>query len=363
MIAVLKKKWNNLETLEQKLFWIIHVIFTVVSFSGALITVVEDVSNLAELMCFIDFVICILVALFVMRTSLYSVGFFLLIFFYTAVSTPLLFFLCSGVDSAMPYYMLVGPFLSSFISNRKIRFTSAVLTMLVGVALYVLAWFFPHLLAPVPSKGIVYLDFAANFVLVGGAIFFICSFAINAYVRERVQRERLVAKLDYLSKHDDLTELYNRRFVIQYLENIVWHSRDRYYMFMFTIDDLKALGDSFGHVVADRIVCNVAHALWETVNEGVGECGARYGEETFLFIMVADSDVDAFMRADAFREKISGFIWNNTPDVRISISGGIVPCRDENEFDRERLLKKVDALLDGFKSRGKNQVRIFMDVG
>ena len=45
MIAVLKKKWNNLETLEQKLFWIIHVIFTLVSFSGALITVVEDVSN------------------------------------------------------------------------------------------------------------------------------------------------------------------------------------------------------------------------------------------------------------------------------------------------------------------------------
>ena len=108
MIAVLKKKWNNLETLEQKLFWIIHVIFTLVSFSGALITVVEDVSNLAELMCFIDFAICILVALFVMRTSLYSVGLFLLIFFYTAVSTPLLFFLCSGVDSAMPYYMLVG---------------------------------------------------------------------------------------------------------------------------------------------------------------------------------------------------------------------------------------------------------------
>jgi diguanylate cyclase (GGDEF)-like protein len=113
----------------------------------------------------------------------------------------------------------------------------------------------------------------------------------------------------------------------------------------------------------DRVICNVAHSLWETVNEDVGECGARYGEETFLFIMSADSDVDAFVRADGFREKISGLTWNNTPDLRISISGGIVPCRDENEFDRERLLKKVDALLDGFKSRGKNQVRIFMDVG
>lgn len=361
MLAFVKKKWEKLETLEQKLFWIIHVIFTVVSFSGALITVVEDVSNLAELMCFIDFVICILVALFVMRTSLYSVGFFLLIFFYTAVSTPLLFFLCSGVDSAMPYYMLVGPFLSSFISNRKIRFTSAVLTMLVGVTLYVLAWFFPHLLMPPPSKGIVYLDFSANFVLVGGAIFFICSFAINAYVRERVQRERLVAKLEYQSKHDELTELYNRRYVIEYLENIVWHSRDRYYMFMFTIDSLKDINDSHGHVVGDRVICNVAHCLWETVNQDVGECGARYGEETFLFLMVADDEVQSFMRADKFRERVSSLVWNNTADVRVTISGGIIPCRDENEFDRERLLKKVDALLDGFRSRGRNQVRIMSD--
>ena len=235
MIALLKRKWNNLETLEQKLFWIVQVIFSVVSLAGTLITVVEDVSDIAELVLFIDLVVCILVGLFVMRTSHYSVGFFILIFFYTTVSTPLLFFLCSGVDSSMPYYMLMGPFMSSFISSRRIRYISAVLTMLVGIALYVVAWFFPHLLVPAPSKGIVYLDFAANFVLVGGSIFFICSFAINAYVLEKVQRERLVTKLDYQAKHDDLTELYNRRYVIQYLENIVWHSREHYYMFMFTI--------------------------------------------------------------------------------------------------------------------------------
>lgn len=361
MLAYIRKKWDNLETLEQKLFWIIQVIFTVVSLAGTLITIVEGETPLAEIVLFVDLLVCVAVGLYVKSSGRYSVGFFLLIFFYTAVSTPLLFFLCSGIDSAMPYYMLVGPFLSSFISNRKIRFTSAVLTMLVGVTLYVVAWFFPHLLVPAPSKGIVYLDFSANFVLVGGSIFFICSFAINAYVRERVQRERLVTKLEYQSKHDELTELYNRRYVIEYLENIVWHSRDCYYMFMFTIDNLKGINDSYGHVVGDRVICNVAHCLWETVDQNVGECGARYGEETFLFLMVADDDVKAFMRADKFRERISSLIWNNTADVRVTISGGIIPCRDENEFDRERLLKKVDALLDGFRSRGRNQVRITSD--
>lgn len=358
MLALVKKKWKNLETLEQKLFWIIQAVFMVVSLAGTLITIVENVSPLAEAVLFVDLLVCVAVALFVRATGHYSVAFFILIFFYTAVSSPLLFFLCAGVDSAMPYYLLVGPFVSSFISNRKIRFTSAILSILVGVGVYVLAWFCPELLLPSPSKGIVYLDFASNYVLVGGSIFFICSFAINAYVRERVQRERLVTKLEYQSKHDELTELYNRRFVIEYLENIVWHSRDRYYMFMFTIDGLREINDTHGHLVGDRVICNVAHGLWEIVDQGVGECCARYGEDTFLFLMVADDDVQAFVRADKFRERVSSLSWSNTADVRVTISGGIIPCRDENEFDREYLLRKVDSLLDGSRSRGKNQVRI-----
>ena len=361
MFAILKKAWKRQETLEQKLFWISVSVFTLVSFAGAIITVMESVNHVAEAVCFVDFVVCILMALYVRKSLRYSVGFFILIFFFSCVSSPLLFFLCAGVDSAMPYYLLTGPFLSSFIDNRKMKYFSAFLTMLVGILVYVVAWFCPELMTPAPSKGIVYLDFAANFVLVGSSIFLISTFTINAYIRERGQRERLVNKLDYQSKHDQFTELYNRRYVIQYLENIVWHSRDKFYMFMFAIDDLDEVNNTYGHAVGDHIICDVAHSLWECVNEDVGECGARYGEDTFLFIMAADSDVDAFVRADNFREKIWKMSWSHMPLLHLTISGGIVPCRDENEFDRERLLKKVDSLLDGFKSRGKNQVRALAD--
>ena len=361
MFPILKKAWARQETLEQKLFWISLSVFTLVSFAGTLITVAENVNHLAEIACFVDFFVCILMALYVRKTSRYSVGFFVLIFFFACISSPLLFFLCAGVDSAMPYYLLAGPFLSSFIDNRKLRYFSAFLSMLVGILVYVVAWFCPELLTAAPSKGIVYLDFAANYVLIGGSMFLISSFAINAYVKERIQREHFVSRLDYQSKHDQFTELYNRRYVIQYLENIVWHSRDHFYMFMFTIDDLKQVNDTYGHAVGDRVISDVAHCLWECVNEDVGECGARYGEETFLFIMSADSDVDAFVRADNFREKIWKLSWSSSPLLHLTISGGIVPCRDENEFDRERLLKKVDNLLDGFKSRSRNQVRSLAD--
>ena len=361
MVARLKKFWDNLETLEQKLFWIIQGVFIFASIFGTVVTVYENVNHAAELLCLANFVVCVSVALFVKKTGSYSGGFFIVIFYYSCVSSPLQFFFCGGTDSAMPYYLLVGPFLSSFIDNRRVRYFSAALTLVVSVGIFMVAWQHQDWMYIKPSLDIIYLDYVSNYVLVAVSLFLICSYAISAYVRERVQRERLMNKLDYQSKHDSLTELYNRRYVIQYLENIVWHSREKFYMFMFTIDDFNSLNDTYGHVMGDRVVCDVAHALWACVNEDVGECGARYGEDNFLFIMAADSDVDAFVRADEFRESIWNLSWSIDPRLHITISGGLVPCRDENEFDRERLLKKVDSLLDSFKSRGKNQVRARSD--
>lgn len=361
MLLRLKRFWDNLETLEQKLFWIIQCIFIIVSVFGTILTVAENVNRAAEILCLMNVLVCILVAVFVKKTSSYSVGFFIVIFYYSCLSSPVQFFLCGGTESAATYYLLVGPFLSSFIDNRKIRYFSAGLSVVVSVGVYLFAWLNPSWLADVPSRDVIYMDYVPNYVFVSTSIFLICSFAISAYVRERVQRERLVSKLDYQSKHDSLTELYNRRYVIQYLENIVWHSREKFYMFMFSIDDFQGLNETYGHVMGDRIVCDVANALWKCVDEGVGECGARYGEDTFLYIMSADSDVDAFVRAEEFRESIWNLSWSIDPRLRVTISGGLVPCRDENEFDRERLLKKVDSLLDSFKSRSKNQVRTLTD--
>ncbi|WP_158213030.1 hypothetical protein [Fibrobacter sp. UWR2] len=47
MVARLKKFWDNLETLEQKLFWIIQGVFIIVSVIGTILTVVENVNHAA----------------------------------------------------------------------------------------------------------------------------------------------------------------------------------------------------------------------------------------------------------------------------------------------------------------------------
>ena len=133
MIVRIKRFWDNLETLEQKLFWIIQGIVITVSVFGTFITMAEQVNRSAELMCLANVVVSVLVALFVRKTGYYSAGFFIVIFYYACIYSPVQFFLCGATDSAGPYYLLVGPFLSSFIDNRRIRFFSATLTVIAGV--------------------------------------------------------------------------------------------------------------------------------------------------------------------------------------------------------------------------------------
>ena len=91
-------------------------------------------------MCLANVVVSVLVALFVRKTGYYSAGFFIVIFYYACIYSPVQFFLCGATDSAGPYYLLVGPFLSSFIDNRRIRFFSATLTVIAGVLVFAIAW-------------------------------------------------------------------------------------------------------------------------------------------------------------------------------------------------------------------------------
>ena len=89
MVARLKKFWDNLETLEQKLFWIIQGVFIIVSVIGTILTVVENVNHAAEVVCLLNVVVCVLVALFVKKTASYSVAFFIVIFYYIFGWLPL----------------------------------------------------------------------------------------------------------------------------------------------------------------------------------------------------------------------------------------------------------------------------------
>lgn len=94
------------------------------------------------------------------------------------------------------------------------------------------------------------------------------------------------AKLEDIASRDDLTQLQNRRFFYQRLQDELEKAerfRKQVSVAMIDVDDLKAINDEFGHQVGDVILRQFARTLNRTV--GQSHVTARLGGDEFAVIM------------------------------------------------------------------------------
>jgi len=92
------------------------------------------------------------------------------------------------------------------------------------------------------------------------------------------ERKRLEAQLEYLAYHDSLTELPNRRRLMEDLEE----ADGRYLLVFFDLDGFKVYNDSFGHVEGDLLLRRLARKL----HDALGDRGVAYrlgGDEFCVF--------------------------------------------------------------------------------
>jgi len=140
--------------------------------------------------------------------------------------------------------------------------------------------------------------------------------------------ERLIAenKLIYLSYHDQLTGLYNRRFFEEELIRLDTKRNLPISIAMGDVNGLKLVNDSFGHQKGDQLLKSVAYAMQKACRED--DIIARLGGDEFAVILPNTSDADAEkvvlrIMELASEERVEG--------LNISISFGHQTKNDENE--------------------------------
>jgi diguanylate cyclase (GGDEF)-like protein len=107
-----------------------------------------------------------------------------------------------------------------------------------------------------------------------------------------MQRQELVNLLKFTGKdptrlvfEDELTSVYNRRFLFQYFQSkVVWEnlSKDPLSLIMMDVDNFKGVNDTYGHQVGDQALIWVAEMLREvTGGEGLP---VRYAGDEFMML-------------------------------------------------------------------------------
>lgn len=179
--------------------------------------------------------------------------------------------------------------------------------------------------------------------------------------RQTEEIQRINAGLNVQVITDELTGLYNRRFLDERLPSL-WESyvgsNVRAAVMMLDIDDFKRFNDRYGHQAGDRCIQQISDLIKKYFSESTSTV-IRYGGEEFLVLDAADG-VDEHIRtnADGLRRAVEQMHIENTAVGRyVTISAGIcignVISGDIIDF-----IAAADEALYTAKKSGKNRIEI-----
>lgn len=188
-----------------------------------------------------------------------------------------------------------------------------------------------------------------DLVGISTAIFkFLSGTSVEAAYHEAIYR---------LTIMDGLTEAYNSRYMLEYLNRELARCSRRgqaLSLVMFDLDHFKQINDQYGHLTGDMVLRELAQRMTSRIRKE--EILVRYGGEEFVAVL-PQTDKEGAM---AFAEHIRALV-ESTPfeiegeTVRVTISGGVATVVDCSE-DPMKIVKLADENLYEAKHQGRNRI-------
>ncbi|HVC61390.1 MAG TPA: PleD family two-component system response regulator [Acetobacteraceae bacterium] len=178
-------------------------------------------------------------------------------------------------------------------------------------------------------------------------------------IRRKFYQDRLRADMGTaleLAMTDPLTGLYNQRYLMRHLHNLLEGPQARELsLLMIDVDHFKMVNDDYGHAVGDRALFAIAETL--RGNTRVFDSLARYGGEEFVVVMPSTGCDDASIAAERLRAAVEALGFEPGPGQRchLTISVGIA-CTPDAAMSPEALLRAADLALYDAKRSGRNRV-------
>lgn len=171
------------------------------------------------------------------------------------------------------------------------------------------------------------------------------------------------ARYRELSFLDDLTGLFNTRYLYRNMQaHFNRHPEQSLTVIFMDIDRFKQVVDSHGHLNGSRAIAELAGIIKSLLPQG--GYGVSYGGDEFV-VVLANLDGEAGRRlAEQMRAAIAGrrFLRGQGLSVHLTVSCGMASY-PEDAHDLVDLLGKADHALFASKSRGRNTVISFADMG
>lgn len=177
---------------------------------------------------------------------------------------------------------------------------------------------------------------------------------LEAQVAERTQQ------LEALTLEDDVTGLYNQRFLHRRLPEEVDRAQ-RYEhplcVIMLDVDKFKRVNDTHDHLFGSRVLKRMGEVLLSGIR--TVDMAIRYGGDEFCILLPETDSAGGSRVAERLREAIEAAeVGDDDDPYRVTVSIGVATITGGATLNAEQLLQAADHGLYAAKAGGRNRVHV-----
>lgn len=120
---------------------------------------------------------------------------------------------------------------------------------------------------------------------------------------------------------DDLSGLYNRKYMNHYLNKLQNNKAKHVYGFLMDINDFKTINDIYGHLKGDQAIIQFGKILQHSIDKD--SVAIRMGGDEFVIFAILKSNEEALALKKHIEQNVRQFNTNSTEPFHLSFSIGI----------------------------------------
>ena len=169
----------------------------------------------------------------------------------------------------------------------------------------------------------------------------------------------ILKRAEALSVTDDLTHLYNSRYLNQVLRRETKRAsrNGRPLSLLFIdLDGFKGVNDTHGHLFGSRALVEAAAVIRGSARET--DVVARFGGDEFALVLPDTGGDGAFAVGERIRERVAAhrFLADDGLDIHLTVSVGVATLPDV-AASAEELMQAADKAMYRVKDAGKNGIQ------
>ncbi|MCA1030895.1 sensor domain-containing diguanylate cyclase [Bacillus timonensis] len=185
---------------------------------------------------------------------------------------------------------------------------------------------------------------------------------VVAVARDIRERQKTEALIKHMAFHDPLTNLPNRRYFYDRLDEIILKAKEdngfQVAVFYLDLDGFKEVNDQYGHELGDEIIIQVTRRISNCIRES--DTFARLGGDEFTVLLSDISNEEVERIAKRIIEKVKQPF--KVQDLMIDISTSIGISYLSSQLDNGKVLvHQADLAMYEAKVNGKNKYYIYSE--